>query len=426
MKRMQFLLASAVVLGGAGALSAGPLGLGQWLSGTSNARSERIAQAPARVTVAVPSQPASPPAAPQTSQLTFPASPLAPQPSVTIPAATSPAGRVEPSGWRFGQRISGFASNAREALTIKPREIPAADPVRLGGDTREVQAPVLVSSARVFEGQGRNERAKEQYEKALAADPKNLDALVGLARLEHRDGDLAAATQRYLTALKLHPDHPVVLNDLGLCYARRGMLQQAEQSMSKAVAAQPTSKLYRNNMALVLVELNRNDEALAHLAAVHPVPVAHYNLAYMLSEKGRQAEAAAHLKAALAADPQMESARQLLARVAPQAAPAEMSPAPRLGMPQIETSQPPQSQGVAQGPYAERRTPAPVVLPDEAAAWRAQAVSTTHNNASRYPQTFSGDVGEAPAPGAMPDYMRSSPAASGPGPSRWDPRYGGN
>lgn len=300
----------------------------------------------------------------QQSNLTFAPAPGAPQPSVSIPAATSPAGPVATNKPKrtWGSRFSGAATATRNALTFKPREVPANDPVRLSGQPATPHAGVSVSAARVYESQGRVKEAREQYEKALKADPKHADALVGLARLLHREGDLASATDLYQRALQSHPNNPVVLNDLGLCYARRGMLDPARQSMEQAIAQDPRSKLYRNNLAVVLVEMNQPEAAFEHLQVVHGDAVAHYNLGYMLREKGQSAAAAQHLQTALAIEPRMEPARQLLAQMGPAPAPAN---GPQLGEPQMDRAQPqpqyamPESQPRRDYPVNYRQESAP-------------------------------------------------------------------
>lgn len=292
-----------------------------------------------------------PPTAPRESNLTFAPAPGAPQPSVSIPAATSPAGPVATSAPRrnWTSRLASAASATRNALTIKPREIPADDPVRLSTQPAAPQPAVFVSAARVCESQGRMNDARQQYEKALQADPQHADAMVGLGRLLHREGNLDAATQLYERALRAHPSNAVVLNDLGLCYARRGLLEQARQSLERAVAQEPRSKLYRNNLALVLVETNQPDAAFAELRAVHGDAAAHYNLGYMLQEKGHPAAAAHHLQMALSIEPQMEPARQLLARLDPGPVPQASA---QLGPPQV--GPPAQSQPRAPE-WAQRR-----------------------------------------------------------------------
>jgi tetratricopeptide (TPR) repeat protein len=376
--------------------------------------------APTRVAQAVPT-------APRQSQPTFAPNSLAPQPSVAIPAATSPAGELpppQPQARRFGSRIARAAISTREALRIRPREVSAPDPVRLSSHPVKVEAPVFVSAARVYEGQGRMDQAREQYEKALAADAKNLDALVGLARLQHREGNLAAATDMYQKALKHHPDNTIVLNDLGLCYARRGMLPQAQESLEKAVRKDPASKLYRNNLALVLVESGRNEDALRHLTAAHGEATAHYNLGFMLREKGRHEQSVYHLQTALRLNPQMMPARQMLAQLEPQPAPQVHAGSmnPQLGAPQwqgapvetpdtarrqqwpasYQTEQGAEYQGqpveMSVGDRGQQQPPAvPTRIPAESPQLQPQSQPQYQPRPS---------WGAAPTPGDMPAYMR--------------------
>ena len=281
--------------------------------------------------------------------------------------------------------------STREALTIKPRESAYPDPIRLSTPTKDLEAPVFVSAARVYESQGKLREARDYYQKALGHDAKNLDALVGLARLKHREGDLVAATEMYQRALRAHPNNPVVLNDLGLCYARREMLQQAQQSIEQAIKQEPTSKLYRNNLALVLVEMNRPEQALSQLREVHGEAVAHYNLAYLMREKGQHDAAADHLRAALQADPRMEPARVMLAQLNPPTVPSFDRGAPQgpqqgqgwLGAPQIERQ--PQAPN---GPPVVQQQPQPNnhqyrQLP--VSHRQEESYGTPQSNATQYP-----------------------------------------
>ena len=52
--------------------------------------------------------------------------------------------------------------------------------------------------------------------------------------------------------------------------------------LRQAVKLEPKRKLYRNNLATVLVDMGRTDEAWDELSSVHTPAVAHYNLGYLL------------------------------------------------------------------------------------------------------------------------------------------------
>ena len=57
---------------------------------------------------------------------------------------------------------------------------------------------------------------------------------------------------------------------------------------SKAVELQPDRELYRNNIATVLVEVGRSDEAVRQIAAVYGEPIAHYNVGVLLQQQGKR------------------------------------------------------------------------------------------------------------------------------------------
>lgn len=285
-------------------LAAGTLIAGCSLGGRLRAMRKDIPEAKVEVSTGQS------PVAPQQSQLAVQPSQLAPKPSVSIPEASlSELGKPKP---RFASIRSAW-SKTRDALTFKPRVIPAKDPIKLDNQPEAIGAPVYVAAARVYEGQGRADRAKEQYAMALAASPNDLAALVGLARLHQRQNDIAEATQTYQTAIKHHPTAALAHNDLGLCFARQNMPQPAEHHLREAVRLEPRSRLYCNNLAVLLVEADKIDEAFGILASVHGPAVANYNLGYMLSEKGEHQYAGQFLRAALRHDPNMAPAQQLLA-----------------------------------------------------------------------------------------------------------------
>jgi predicted negative regulator of RcsB-dependent stress response len=152
----------------------------------------------------------------------------------------------------------------------------------------------------------------DQYRKALRSDSRNRNAMIGLARLQHRTGDMQGAIQVYRKALESYRNDPVILNDLGLCYARNGQLDQAISILRTATQAAPDREMYRNNLAAALVEAKRADEAVAHLTQTYGAAVANYNVGYLLSQGGEADTARAYLEKAAQLDPSMQQARNLL------------------------------------------------------------------------------------------------------------------
>ncbi len=148
-------------------------------------------------------------------------------------------------------------------------------------------------------------------------------ALVGYAHLLDSRGQKVKALDYYVRAVKANPNDASVVNDLGLCYARQGKFDLALEYLGKAVELQPDRELYRNNIATVLVEVGRVDEAVSQIAAVYGEPIAHYNVGVLLKQQGKRQEAANQFARAIAQDPGMDDAREWLDRLNAEDAPRE-------------------------------------------------------------------------------------------------------
>jgi Tfp pilus assembly protein PilF len=227
----------------------------------------------------------------------------------TAPAAAPAAANPVAKAWKS---TTGAVSSA---LTIKPKTVPADDPVSLDSKPAKISANTYIATGRLLESRQELAKAQQEYEKAVKVEPTNLTALVSLARLQDRQArpDLAVAT--YHKALKAHPNSALVYNDLGLCYARKRDLASAVAMLHKAVEIESGKPSYRNNLATVLVEAGRADEALRQLQSVHSPAAAHYNLAYLLNHRGQADLARRHLQQALELDPGLSQAREMLAQI---------------------------------------------------------------------------------------------------------------
>jgi Tfp pilus assembly protein PilF len=174
---------------------------------------------------------------------------------------------------------------------------------------------LLVATAHIHESAGRNDEAERYYQKALELDARHREALIGYAHLLDRQNRFAEATTIYERATTAYPSDPAPVNDLGLCLARRRMYQKSIAQLRRAVSLKPGNKLYRNNLATVLLEVGDKQGALAELSAAHGEAVAHYNVGCLLHRKGQQAEALREFQAALRIDPGMSQAHEWVARL---------------------------------------------------------------------------------------------------------------
>lgn len=223
-------------------------------------------------------------------------------------------------------KSTGFTNKVKEAWpfkhkvrqTVEAQPLAKDDPTRLDYLPANVGPDLYVAAARMSEQSGNYQQAFEQYNTALKSDADNRNALIGLARLEHRVGKTDAAIQTYRRALATHQNDAVIMNDLGICYARKKQLSESIGMLQAATKAAPDREMYVNNLAASLIEANRMEEALAHLSRIRPPAVANYNVGYLLGKTGRTDEATAYLHQALAMDPNLRQARELLNDYAPQ------------------------------------------------------------------------------------------------------------
>jgi Tfp pilus assembly protein PilF len=208
------------------------------------------------------------------------------------------------SGFKSGTSkvaAMGGAKDETSESIFAPKKKPTAGP--------------YVALAELQEQQGNIAGAEEQLKKALAIDPNHLGALLAYAHLEDRQRNFQAAERYYQKALKKHGKNASVHNDMGLCYHRHNKLPEANKALTRAIELDPDSKLYRANLAAVLVDQGKSPEALEQLVHAHGQPVGHYNLGYLLMQKKDMAGAMQHFQEAARLDPTFNEARQWVAQL---------------------------------------------------------------------------------------------------------------
>ncbi len=244
------------------------------------------------------------------------------------------------------------------ALTLKPKVIPANDPVALSSKPGKLSADLYYQAARVAENNGKTDQAIVKYAQALQVEEDHLPSLIGLARLYDRKGDFESAITAYRKTTELVPDNAMARNDLGLCFARQGRNAEALAELRKAIELEPSRKLYRNNLATVLVDMGDVNAALAEMNAVHPPAIAQYNLAYLLVKSGHEMEARPYLYQASQLDPSMTVAVDLLRQIDSRLNPAATATAQRIQYRMDDQQASPQPSSVYAQPVGSTRLPA--------------------------------------------------------------------
>ena len=210
------------------------------------------------------------------------------------------------AGTRLTSSVQQPNASSDPGIPLQPpfQEVDNADRPNVGASVR---------NAEIENSQGNIVEAEAFYRNVLETDPTNLEALIGMGRMIDRQGRFDDALSYYHRASQSHPYNASALNDLGLCYARHDKLQESFKAITQAVELMPTSKLYRNNIAIVLVENGEHEKAWEHLNAVHGSAGAHYNLGYLLYRRGDLDHARQRFMSAVASDPHLTSAHEMLA-----------------------------------------------------------------------------------------------------------------
>jgi Flp pilus assembly protein TadD len=206
------------------------------------------------------------------------------------------------SSW-FSTKKSSFVASDSTASTD------SATTTSIFAKKKKPSPDLCVATARLCESRGDFPGAATQYEIALKDSPDYVPALLSYAHLQDHQNKLAEATTLYQRAVKASPKEASAYNDMGLCYARRGMATEALSAMGKATQLQPDKALYRNNLACVLVDQHRVDDALAQLRAVDNESVANYNLGILLEQRKQDTLAQTHFQRAIELNPQFAEAR---------------------------------------------------------------------------------------------------------------------
>jgi Flp pilus assembly protein TadD len=171
--------------------------------------------------------------------------PLTQAPAVPVPGTTPPP---LPSAPLLREGASEPAAPA-PAASAKPPAAPA--PVEETGRTAVSvstvrSAPAINpthSQAYAALQSGQVEEARRLYGQMASAEPKNVDAQLGLAAIAAQRGDIEEASQRYLQILELEPRHALAQSGL-IALLGRADPQAAESRLKQLIAREPSAHLH--------------------------------------------------------------------------------------------------------------------------------------------------------------------------------------
>lgn len=156
------------------------------------------------------------------------------------------------------------------------------------------QAPspmLLVASARMLAGQGKDGKSRFILERVVDRHPQYAPTYNELASLHLRHGRIEQAVTVLSKGLDHAPDDPVLMNNLGLCRLMQDRPEEAITHFRRALTRLPENERYKANLGAALGLAGRYDEAMNQLRQVMPEGDAHYNLAILNEAQNDQQRA---------------------------------------------------------------------------------------------------------------------------------------
>ncbi len=153
---------------------------------------------------------------------------------------------------------------------------------------------------------GRYEEAVQNYQRAIALDPKSWDAWRNLAGVYGAMNQPAQAIASYQKAIEVNPEHYAPYLNFGEFYFSMGQYSQAEELFRKVTAMVPSNLNGQLELGLTLNREGRFPEAEAALRraiAIDETPIVLVNLGALYFSQSRFAEAAELFERSLQAGP---------------------------------------------------------------------------------------------------------------------------
>lgn len=192
---------------------------------------------------------------------------------------------------------------------------------------------VHLAYGRWQEDLGNHDDARSSYEQVLQFDPRNADAVLGIARIDHAAGRMQQAEQGLQKAVQLKPREAAPLAELGQFYAAQKRWKEAIAALQMAASLAPDEPAYQHHLAAAVARSGDYAAAIPLFTKAVGEPEAYYNVGCILYEQGRPDLAERYFHQALSKQPDLAPARKMLAQVrrqdASQAPVATVQPAPR-------------------------------------------------------------------------------------------------
>jgi tetratricopeptide (TPR) repeat protein len=165
-----------------------------------------------------------------------------------------------------------------------------------------------VLMARIYENQGRLDKAIEEFEILRKLEPKSMDILLYSARLYSLDEKMDVAIKLLENALEMEPQNDQIYHSLALAQMSNQENGKAVESMKKALALNPKKDSYYFELGALMEKAGDFKGAIENMRQAIEINPLHSNahnfLGYIYALEGRDLDRALeHLKKALTIQP---------------------------------------------------------------------------------------------------------------------------
>jgi serine/threonine-protein kinase len=166
-------------------------------------------------------------------------------------------------------------------------------------------ASTYVALGQVHELTGNHDLAIEEYQRAVNLDPRDSEAIAGMANAYKNAGRNADAEAAYIKAAALRPNDWKGYNDLGIFYESIGRPRDAIVQLNHALQLTPDNSWPYTNLAMAYMDLDdpkmlgEAENALKKSITISPTFGAYGNLGFLYAEQHRFRESVAASQAAL-------------------------------------------------------------------------------------------------------------------------------
>jgi tetratricopeptide (TPR) repeat protein len=165
---------------------------------------------------------------------------------------------------KINSRCGECWSNIAMAYEKQGQSQKALDALHYSVQMNPNNIPARVNLATMYANYNRLAEAIAQYKQIIQIDGRNVDAHINLAKCLISQGNTQEAKTYLKSALSINPDDAEAYYELGnIAWKKEKSNKEAIDLYKKAIAIQPTSQVYYENLALIYEELNELEDAAA-------------------------------------------------------------------------------------------------------------------------------------------------------------------